>query len=174
MVALRLDQRLQGRVDPSDVIQESALDAARRLPEYAQNPTLPFYLWLRYLTGQRVMEQHRRHLGAKARDVRRETLPNCGALPEVTSAHLAACFLGKTSTPSQAAIRIEERLRLQQALDKLEPIDREVLALRHFEQLSNAEAAEVLGLEASTTSKRYKRALVHLKGALQSLDGYGV
>ena len=72
MVAVRLDHRLRGRVDPSDVIQESALDAARRLPEYAQNPSAPFYLWLRYLTGQRLMEQHRRHLGAKARDVRRE------------------------------------------------------------------------------------------------------
>lgn len=170
MVALRLDHRLQGRVDPSDVIQESSLDAARRLPEYAQNPTVSFYLWLRYLTGQRIMEQHRRHLGAKARDVRRELPTHRGAFPEATSVNLAASLLGKSSTPSEAAIRLEERLRLQQALDALEPVDREVLALRHFEQLSNAEAAEVLGLEASATSKRYKRALVHLRGALHSLD----
>jgi RNA polymerase sigma-70 factor (ECF subfamily) len=171
MVSLRLDQRLQGRIDPSDVIQESALDAARRLTEYAKNPTMPFFLWLRYLTAQRLMEQHRRHLGAKARDARREISLYRGACPEATSATLAMHLLGKTSTPSQAAIRIEERIRLQQALDILEPIDREVLALRHFEQLSNAETAAVLGLEASATSKRYKRAVVHLRQTIHSLHG---
>src|SRR5262245_1498919 len=63
MVALRLDRRLQERVDPSDVIQEACLDAARRLPEYQQNPTMPFFLWLRLLTGQRLVDEQRRHLG---------------------------------------------------------------------------------------------------------------
>jgi RNA polymerase sigma-70 factor (ECF subfamily) len=169
MVALRLDQRLQGRVDPSDVIQESALDAARRLPEYAKNPCVPFYLWLRFLTGQRLAEQHRRHLGAQARDARREVSLRRGAFPEASSAQLAAELLGDASTPSEAAIRYEQRLRLQEALDSLEAVDREVLALRHFEQLSNAEAAAVLQLEPSATSKRYKRALVHLKDALRGL-----
>ena len=169
MIALRLDHRLQGRVDPSDVIQESALDAARRLPEYARNPSLPFYLWLRYLAAQRLMEQHRRHLGAKVRDARREVSLYRGTCPETTSVHLASFLLGENSTPSQAAVRVEEQLRLQHALDLLPAIDREVLALRHFEQLSNAEAAEVLGLDASATSKRYKRAVVHLKDALHKL-----
>jgi RNA polymerase sigma-70 factor (ECF subfamily) len=171
MVALRLDHRLQGRVDPSDVIQESSIDAARRLPEYAKNPPMPFYLWLRFLTGQRLMDQHRRHLGAKARDARREISLYGSAFPEATSAHLAAQFLGKMSTPSQAAIRLENKMRLHQALDALEPIDREILALRHFEQLSNSEAAEVLRLDPSATSKRYKRAVVHLKDALRSTHG---
>jgi RNA polymerase sigma-70 factor, ECF subfamily len=173
MVAVRLDHRLRGRVDPSDVIQESALDAARRLPEYAHDPSLPFYLWLRYLTGQRLLEQHRRHLGAKARDVRRECSLHRRYVPEATSACLTAQFLGNVSSPSRAAMRQEEADRLQRALNALEPIDREVLALRHFEQLSNVEAAEVLGIEPSTTSKRYKRALQHLKVALHSLqDGH--
>jgi RNA polymerase sigma-70 factor (ECF subfamily) len=171
MVALRLDRRLQGRVDPSDVIQESFIDAARRLPEYARNPPMPFFLWLRFLTGQRLLEQHRRHLGAKARDAGREISLYRDAFPETTTAHLAAHLLGKLSSPSQAAIRIEQKIRLQEALDLLEPIDREILALRHFEQLTNGETAEVLGLDKSASSKRYARALVRLKDVLLQLPG---
>jgi RNA polymerase sigma-70 factor (ECF subfamily) len=166
MVALRLDQRLQGRVDPSDVIQESYIDAARRLPKYAANPPMPFFLWLRFLAAQRLSEQHRRHLGAKGRDAGREISLYHGAFPEATTAHLAAHLLGRLTTPSQAAIRVEQRLRLQEALNALEPMDREILALRHFEQLSNGEAAEVLGLDKSAASKRYTRALVRLKNVL--------
>jgi RNA polymerase sigma-70 factor, ECF subfamily len=173
MVALRLDRRLQGRVDPSDVIQEACIDAARRLAEYAKNPAMPFYLWLRFLAGQRLMEQHRRHLGAQARDAGREISLYRGAFPETTTADLATHFLGKLSTPSQAAIRIEQKIRLQEALNSLEPIDREILALRHFEQLSNGETAEVLGLDKSTASKRYARALVRLKDVLLALPGGG-
>ena len=171
MVALRLDRRLQGRVDPSDVIQESTIDAARRLGEYARNPVMPFFLWLRFLTGQRLMEQHRRHLGAQARDARREISLYRGAFPETTTADLAAHFLGKFSSPSHAAIRIEQKIRLQEALNSLEPLDREILALRHFEQLSNGEAAEVLGLDKSAASKRYTRALVRLKDVLMAMPG---
>lgn len=170
MVSLRMDRRLQGRIDPSDVIQESLVDAAKRLPEYAQNPPLPFFLWLRFLTGQRLMEQHRRHL-VKVRDAGREISLYRGAFPETTTADLAAHFLGKLSSPSQVAIRIEQKLRLQEALNALEPLDREVLALRHFEQLSNNEAAEVLGLDKSAASKRYTRALVRLKDVLMSMPG---
>src|SRR5215472_15845117 len=88
MVALRLDRRLQGRVDPSDVIQEACLDAARRLPEYHKSPTMPFFLWLRFLTGQRLQDEHRKHLGAAVRDVGREISLYRGALPETTSAAL--------------------------------------------------------------------------------------
>lgn len=171
MVALRMDRRLQGRIDPSDVIQESYIDAARRLPEYAKNPPMPFFLWLRFLTGQRLMEQHRRHLGAKARDAGREISLYRGAFPETTSADLAAYFLGKLSTPSHAAIRIEQKIRLQEALNSLEPLDREILALRHFEQLSNGEAAKVLELDKSAASKRYTRALVRLKDVLLAMPG---
>jgi RNA polymerase sigma-70 factor (ECF subfamily) len=171
MVALRLDQRLQGRVDPSDVIQESYIDAARRLPNYAANPPMPFFLWLRFLAAQRLSEQHRRHLGAKGRDAGREISLYYGSFPEATSTHLAAHLLGKLTSPSQAAIRAEQRIRLQEALNSLEPMDREILALRHFEQLSNGEAAEVLGLDKSTASKRYTRALVRLKNVLQAKSG---
>lgn len=171
MVNLRLDQRLRGRVDPSDVIQEVSLDAARRLAEYAANPTMPFFLWLRFLTGQRIIEQHRVHLGAKARDVGREITLHHGPLPEMSSAALAAHLLGHLTSPSEAAIRAERRLRMQEALNRMDPIDREVLALRHYEQLSNSEVATVLVLDKSAASKRYARALIRLKEILVSQPG---
>jgi len=171
MVALRLDRRLQGRVDPSDILQDACLDAARRLPEYHQNPTMPFFFWLRFLTGQRLVDEHRRHLGAAGRDAGREIRLYDGALPEPTSAALAARLLGRLTTPSQAAIRAERKIRLQEALNRLDPIDREVLALRHFEELTNGEAAAVLGLDKSAASKRYARALIRIKDALASLPG---
>lgn len=171
LVAVRLDRRLQGRIDPSDVVQEACLVAARELPAYAVNPQMSFYLWLRWLTGQRLIEQHRRHLGAQAREVNREISLYHSAFPEATSADLAAAFLGHMSTPSEAAIRIEQAIKLQEALNSLEPIDREILALRHFEQLTNGEAAEALSLDKSAASKRYARALVRLKDVLLPILG---
>ena len=172
VVALRLDPRLQGRVDPSDVIQEAYLDAARRLPEYAREPEpMPFYLWLRFLVGQRILEQHRFHLGAQGRDAGREVSLYRGPMPEATSAAIAAQLLGRQTSPSQAAIRAERKLRLQEALNRMDPIDREVLVLRHYEQLTNAEAALVLGLDKSAASKRYARALIRLKDLLAAMPG---
>jgi RNA polymerase sigma-70 factor, ECF subfamily len=171
MGALRLDRRLRGRVDPSDVLQEACLDAARRLPEYRKNPTMPFFLWLRFLAGQRLVDEHRKHLGAAARDAGREISLYDGALPETSSAALAAHLLGRLTTPSQAAVRAERRIRLQEALNSMDPIDREVVALRHFEELSNTEAAAVLGLDKSAASKRYARALIRLKEILAAMPG---
>jgi len=171
MVALRLDWRLRGRVAPSDVLQEACLDAARRLPEYRKDPTMPFFVWLRFLAAQRLLDEHRKHLGAAARDAGREISLYRGALPETSSAALAAHLLGRLTTPSQAAIRAERKIRLQEALNRMDPIDREVLALRHFEELSNTEAAAVLGLDKSAASKRYARALIRLKEILASLPG---
>jgi RNA polymerase sigma-70 factor (ECF subfamily) len=171
MVALRLDRRLQGRLDASDVIQEAYVEATARLPEYLGQPALPFYLWLRFLTGQKLMELHRHHLGVKMRDARREIALYRGSLPEASSAALAAQLLGHDTRPSEAAIRAERKIRLQEALNSMDALDREVLALRHFEQLNNAEAARVLGLQDSAASKRYIRALKKLKEILTSLPG---
>src|SRR5262249_35422907 len=154
MVALRLDRRLQGRVDPSDVLQEACLDAARRLPGYLRDRPMPVYLWLRVLAGQRVQEQHRRHLGAAARDAGREVSLQRGPLPGATTAALADHLLGRHTSPSQAAVRAERRVLLQEALNGLDPIDREVLALRHFEERSNGGAARVLGPDKSAASKQ--------------------
>ncbi len=170
MVALRLDPRLQGRVDPSDVIQEAWLDASRRLPEYRNEPAVSFYLWLRFLVGQRVVEQHRRHLGAAARDAGREVSLYRGRMPEASTAALAAQLLGKLTSPSQAALRAERKIRLQEALNAMDPLDREIVILRNYEQLTNGEAAQVLGLDKSAASKRYIRALIRLKEILAAMN----
>jgi RNA polymerase sigma-70 factor (ECF subfamily) len=171
MVALRLDPRLQGRVDPSDVIQEAWLDASRRLSEYRAEPTVSFYLWLRFLVGQRVLDHHRRHLGAAARDAGREVALYRGPMPAASSAAIAAQLLGRHTTASQAAIRAERKIRLQEALNSMDPVDREVLVLRHYEQFTNGEAALVLGLDKSAASKRYARALIRLKDLLAAMPG---
>jgi RNA polymerase sigma-70 factor (ECF subfamily) len=172
MVRLRLDRRLQGRVDDSDVLQEAYLDIARRAPEYAANPTMPFFLWLRFLTGQRLLAIHRQHLGAKMRDVGHEVSLYRGALPQASSVSLAAQLLGRLTSPTQAAVRAEMQLRLQEALNGMDPLDREVLTLRHFEELSNSETAAVLGLTKSAASNRYVRALKRLKDVLSSMPGF--
>ena len=171
MVALRLDRRLQGRIDPSDVIQEACLEASAQLADYLQQPTLPFFLWLRLITGQKMVALHRHHLGKQMRDAGREVSLYQGSLPETSSAALAAQLLGRDTRPSEAAIRAERCLRLQEALNSMDPVDREVLALRHFELLSNAETARVLGLQEAAASKRYVRALKRLREILKSMPG---
>jgi RNA polymerase sigma-70 factor, ECF subfamily len=171
MVGLRLDRRLQGRIDPSDVIQEASLEAAARLSEYVRNPTMPFFLWLRLLTGQRMQVLHRRHLGARMRDAGREVALYRGALPEATSVALAAQLLGRDTRPSEAAVRAERKIRLQEALNSMDPLDREALALRHFEQLTTAEAAQVMGITPAAAGKRYFRALERLREILTQEPG---
>ena len=172
MVKLRLDRRLQGRIDASDVLQDAYLDVAQRAAEYAANPTMPFFLWLRLLTGQRLLMVHRQHLGARMRDAGQEVSLNRGALPQASSVSLAAQLLGRMTSPSLAAVRAEMQLKLQEALNGMDPIDREVLTLRHFEELSNSETAAVLGLQKSAASNRYIRALKRLKDVLSSTPGF--
>ena len=172
MVRLRLNRRLQGRVDPSDVIQEAYLEISKNLPEYLRDPKMPFFLWLRYITGQKLIAIHRRHLGAQMRDADQEVSLYRGALPEANSASLAAHLLGHLTSASRAAIRAEEQVQVQDALNSLEPIDREILALRHFEMLSNEEIAQVLGIKKSAASNRYMRALRRMKGILAAIPGF--
>jgi RNA polymerase sigma-70 factor, ECF subfamily len=172
MVKLRLDRRLQGRIDTSDVLQEAYLDVARRAAEYVANPTMPFFLWLRLLTGQRLLMVHRQHLGARMRDAGQEVTLYRGALPQASSVSLAAQLLGRMTSPSAAAVRAEMQLKLQEALNGMDPIDREVLTLRHFEELSNGETAAVLGLQKAAASNRYVRALTRLKDVLSSMPGF--
>ncbi len=171
MIRLRLNRRLQGRIDDSDILQEAYLEAAKRLPEYLAKKPLPFFLWLRRLTGEKLIDAHRRHLGAKMRDAGQDVSLHRGPMPAASSASLAAQLLGHLTSPSQAAIKAETRLRVQEALNGMDPLDREILALRHFEQLSNPEVAETLGLNESTASSRYLRALKRLKDELSHLPG---
>jgi RNA polymerase sigma-70 factor (ECF subfamily) len=172
MVRLRLDRRLSGRIDTSDVLQDAYLDLARRFPEYAAAPAVPFYLWLRSLTGQRLVDLHRQHLGAQMRDAGREVSLYRGALPSASSASLAQQLLAGLTSPTQAAIRAEMQMRLQEALNSMDPIDREVVVLRHFEELSNSEAAQVLGIEQAAAGKRYIRAVRKLRAILDAVPGF--
>jgi RNA polymerase sigma-70 factor, ECF subfamily len=170
MVRLRLDRRLSGRVDASDVLQEAYLEAHKRLADYSEKE-MPFFLWLRLVTGQKLTDVHRQHLGAKMRDAGLEVSLYQGALPQASSVSLAAQLLGRLTSPSVAAVRAEMQLKLQEALNGMDPLDREVLALRHFEELSNSEVAAVLGLTKTAASNRYLRALKRLKAILATLPG---
>jgi RNA polymerase sigma-70 factor, ECF subfamily len=172
MVHLRLSRRLSRRVDDSDVVQEALAECAGRLPDYFAEPKLPFYLWLRHMTGLKLSEIHRRHLGTQLRDVDREVTLHRGGLPEADSVSLAAHLLGQLTTPSKAAIKAETRLVVQEALNNMDPIDREVLALKHFEQLSISEIAEVLGLSKAGAGSRYLRAIKRLKEILSHIPGF--
>src|SRR5258707_15268065 len=133
MVELRLDRRLQARIDASDVIQEAYLDAVTRLEEYLREPSYPLFLWLRLIVGERLLKLHRHHLGTQMRDAGLEVSIYRGALPAASSSALAAQLLGKQTSPTQAAVRAERLLRLQEAINTLDVMGREVLSRRHFE-----------------------------------------
>jgi RNA polymerase sigma-70 factor (ECF subfamily) len=171
VVAFRLDPRLRGRVDPSDVLQEAYLVAWRDLGSYLDRPEIPFFLWLRGIAGNKVRELHRHHLGTQRRDPRREVSIQGGAPAETTTTALAAQLLGNLTRASEEAARRELKLRLHEAIDAMDPLDREVLALRYFEQLSPGETARVLGIKEGAAGKRYLRAVRRLKEILQSLGG---
>ena len=171
MVELRLDPRLRARLDASDVVQEAFLDVARDLDAYLADPKLPPLLWLRLHVGRRLATLHRQHLGTRMRNAGREISLYQGALPQASSAALASMLLGRHTSPTQAAQRAERMLRVQEALNSLDPIDREVLALRHFEQLSRAEVCLLFGITQEAGAKRYFRALRRLKDILATMPG---
>jgi len=173
MVALRLDRRLLGRVDPADVVQEAYLEVRSRFPTYVQESAVPFFLWLRLVTGQKLTDVHRHHLGTKMRNAGQEVSLYRDALPEASSASLVAQLLGRLTTGSEAAVRAERKLYVQEALNTMDSIDREILVLRHFEQLTNDETATILGLRKSAASQRYVRALKRLKEILSDIPGLG-
>lgn len=171
MIDLRLDPRLNGRVSPSDVLQETYLDALQRAQHYFKHPEMPFFVWLRLIAGQRLVDVHRQHLGAKMRSVGQEVSIDAGGFPGAMSACLAARLVGNFTSPSQVVERIEVLGKVEQALNELDPMDREVLSLRHFEELNNAETAAILGIEKAAASKRYIRALERLKTSLAGIPG---
>ena len=171
MVGLRMDRRLQGRVDPADVVQEAYVALRGKFPQYCADPRPPFFLWLRLEVGQKLVDLHRFHLGTQMRDAGQEVSLHRGALPQVTSQSLAEHLLGKLTTASHAAMRAELKVRVQEALNTMDAHDREVLILRHFEELSNAEAAQVLGIKPSAAVNRYVRALKRLKDVFQAMPG---
>jgi RNA polymerase sigma-70 factor (ECF subfamily) len=172
MIAVRLDTRLQGRIDPLDVVQEAYLEASAHLDEYLASPSMPFFLWLRAITAHKLLSIHRQHLGTEMRDAAREVSLLSVRQPAVNSDSLAEALIDRGPRPSEAAMRAELLLRLRDALDALAPLDREVLTLRHFEQLTTAEIAAVLEIGERAASKRYLRALERLRTVLaqQGID----
>jgi RNA polymerase sigma-70 factor (ECF subfamily) len=171
MIRLRLDRRLQGRIDSSDVLQDAYLEVARRAPEYLAQPSMSPFLWIRFLTGQTLQALHRHHLKVHMRDAGQEVSLRRPSAPQANSASLAEMLLGRLTSPTRAARRAEMQLKLQQMLNDMEPLDREVLALRHFEELSNGEVAQLLGLSKTAASNRYIRALERLREMLKAVPG---
>lgn len=171
MVAFRMDPRLRGRIDAADVVQDAFVEASAHRDAYFRAPTAPLFLWLRGVVSNKLLEVHRHHLGTRMRDAKRELPLEDQQRFGDTTAALCAHLIGRLTSPSVAAVRDETRRRLTEALDRMDPTDREVLTLRHFEQLSNAEAAEVVGIQERAAAKRYLRALARLKELLSELPG---
>ena len=173
MIRLRLDRRIQGRIDSSDILQEAYVDVFRNLSRYAESPSTSFFIWLRNVVGLKLAEVHRRHLATDKRDANRDVSIYRGAVPAVNSGSLAEQLMGQLTSPSQSAMKTEMRLRLQEVLDCMDEIDREVIALRHFEQLDSQEVADVLEMSKSGASSRYIRAMQRLRDELSQFSEFG-
>ncbi|MGC6488886.1 MAG: sigma-70 family RNA polymerase sigma factor [Planctomycetota bacterium] len=162
MVTFRLDPRLLGRIDGEDVLQEAYVDAQKRLQAFREDDK-PFLVWIRWIAQQTMIDLHRKHLGTRMRTAGKEV-----AAPH--SGTMSSLFVGHITSPSRAMMREEARVKIERALQDMDEIDREVLMLRHFEDLSNKDVATVLGIQENAASNRYVRALGRLKGFL---GGFG-
>ena len=170
MVTLRLDSHLASRVDADDILQEAFIDAAQRVKQYVEEHSGSFYVWLRMIVCQTMVNVHRRHVGAQRRNARRDVSIHRRKASASTS--LALQLLGDLTSPSNAVMRDEMAERLQRAVEEMDEIDREVLTLRHFEQLTNQEVAEVLQIKHKAASIRYIRAIKRLKEKLAETPGF--
>lgn len=172
IINFRIDQRLQGRVDPDDVLQEAYLAAEQRLQHFLHDSPQGFFIWLRLLCNQTLIDVHRRHLGTQARDAGRDRSLQSGWTSQSTSFSLSFRLLGHMTSPSQAVVRQELSEQLNLALSSMGELDREVLALRHFEELTNSETARILGLTEQAASARYVRAVSRLRKVLEAIPGF--
>ena len=167
LLHLRMDRALAARVDASDLVQDVLLEASQRLSSYLANENaMPFHLWLRALARDRLIDTHRRHRVAGRRSVDREQHLGAGAYGDRSSLDLAAALRDSELTPAAAALRNELEQRFQSALDQLDEVDREVIMMRHFEQLSNREVAQALNLSDAAAGMRYLRAIRRLRTVL--------
>ena len=166
MLHFRMDRRLLVRIDPDDVLQEAFLAATTRIDRFTAKPDASFFVWLRLVVMQTLIDQHRHHLGADMRDARRDKRLERNASGTATSACLAAQLAASLTSPSQNAAGIELMQKLERAIATMAPVDQEIIALRHFEDLTNTEAAEVLDLSPTAASNRYVRAIARLKEIL--------
>lgn len=169
IVHFRLSDRIRARVDPDDVVQEVFLEAEKRLRHYIDGDFPSLFLWLRLVTGQTLSKIHRTHLGTESRNALREANPGGNNLWGNTSLCLSQRFIAHMTSPSQAAVRVELIDEVRNALESMNDIDREVLALRHFEELTNQEVAIELNIKPKAASIRYMRALERLRGVLEAI-----
>lgn len=156
----RLDRRLNGRVDSSDIVQDAYMIALRRYPEYIANPEVSLAEWLRFLTVQKVTEAHRFHLGRLKRTVRKEAVDASEGLSIVRLVDMIADSL---TSPHSAVVKREIRKAVGEVIETMSEVDREIIRLRHEEMLDNDQCAEILGISSSAASKRYVRALKRLR-----------
>ncbi|MCG8584766.1 MAG: sigma-70 family RNA polymerase sigma factor [Pirellulales bacterium] len=163
MVGFRMDRRLYGRVDTSDVLQDAYMEISRRVEEYLSAPRIPFFVWARQITWQVLLTAHRHHLGAQKRSAEQEQRLGLRFQQNTTSMSIAAHLVSQLTSPSAAAVRNETYSQVHAALEQMDESDREVLALRHFEHLGNNDVAQVLGISVTAASNRYVRALKRLK-----------
>lgn len=164
----RTDERLLGRLDWEDVLQEAFLVVQRRYPDFIAKPTVPFYVWMRAITGQVLIDLHRKHLKLQKRNVAREVSMHQRLPFQSTSASLGSLLAASGTSPSHAAMRSEQLEDMNHCLTTMSDLDREVLVLRHMEQLSNGEVAHVLQIDKSAATKRYVRALKRLREAIEA------
>jgi len=172
VVNFRLDRRIYGRVDADDVLQEAYLNAEQRINWLLSDHPPSIFIWLRQIVNQTLVDVHRRHLGAKKRSAKRDVSIHGRRPGNSTSASLAFHLLGQLTSPSQAALRSEQAQQIDAALAEMSEVDREMLALRHFEELTNSEAAQVLGMSAQAASMRYVRAIGRLRHVLKGIPGF--
>jgi len=166
LISLRLDRQIARRVDASDVVQDVLLEANIRLQDYLADPRMPFHLWLRQLAQDRMIDLHRRHRGAQRRSLDREQSLAVPQFADRSGFDLMGQLADHELTPAAASIRKELEARFVVALDQLEDEDREIVLMRHFEQLGNSEVAEALGLSAAAAGMRHLRALRKLRAIL--------
>lgn len=169
MVSLRLDRMVARRVDASDVVQDVLLEANSRLSDYLRDPRMPFHLWLRHLARDRVIEMHRQHRGAQRRSVDREVDAGPTA-PDASAVDFAARLVDRELTPAAENMRRELHRTFLEALEKLDEDDRDIILMRHVEQLGNGEVALALGLSPAAAGMRHLRALRKLRASLGAPD----
>ena len=172
LIDLRLDSRLLRRVESEDILQDAFMEIQRRISAFLQDPAVPIYVWFRQMVLQSLIDTQRKHLGAQRRNVNRE-VNRPAARGQSQSFSIAAQVMGRMTSPSQAAIRQERVEQVREALASMNEMDREILVLRHLEELNNQEVAGVLKIDKSAASKRYIRALKKLKTSMgaDSNDG---
>lgn len=166
MIDMRLDHAIGRRVDASDVVQDVLIEASRRLSDYLRNPAMPFHLWLRQIARDRMIDEHRRHRVAARRTLDRERPLAAPEYADRSGFDLADGLRDPALTPAAASLRRELEARFRLALDAMGDDDREILLMRHFEGLTNSEAAHALGLSEPAAGMRHLRALRRLKAQL--------